>query len=73
MILYQGNKQAQYFGVNNIKLIKEQGETITKILQTELTNQVILKAVTDDYPPKKKLADREWCIARTCLIGTGEQ
>ena len=72
LALMKGDKQAQYMGLNNIKLIKEQGEQITKILQNELTNQIVLKAVTDDYPPKKKLGDREWCLNRSCLIGTDE-
>ena len=32
-----------------------------------LEQQVILNAIGEDYPPKKKLGEREWCKDRTCL------
>ncbi len=69
MILIIGVKEAQRMGLENITLIDKTNQQITQILETQNEILVVQQAQADDYPPKKKLADREWCKDRICLKG----
>jgi uncharacterized membrane-anchored protein YhcB (DUF1043 family) len=78
VILGMGVNQAQNMGVKNIDLIKTNTEDINDILvnqledsQTRIAQTYILQAMAEDYPPKMKIGEREWCLNRVCLKGLG--
>lgn len=70
VILSQGNKQAQYMGLQNADLNLTTSKQLTEVIKNQLEDTVIINGISEDYPPKKKLADREWCPNRSCLRGT---
>lgn len=65
-------EQAQYSGMNNVKLIKQSSDQILKLAQSDAINTIILNGIGEDYPPKMKLGERTWCLNRACLDGTGQ-
>lgn len=63
-----------YVNQNSLKRDTEMSQLIldseklqSSVLRQELENQVILQAMSEDYPPKKDLGDRVWCFNRSCL------
>lgn len=40
--------------------------------QDILAQEIITRAIADDYPLKMKLGDREWCKNRVCMKALGE-
>ena len=53
--------------LKNWEQITSLAEFDLKENEINLTNLVILRAIGEDYPSKKKLGEREWCKDRTCL------
>lgn len=46
--------------------------TVLALSKNELANTVILTALSEDYPPKQSLGDREWCKDFSCLPAIDE-
>jgi hypothetical protein len=70
-ILGQGVRQAEYMGVNNIKLIEKTNVDLGDNIKNTGSTLIILQAMAEDYPPKMKIGEREWCLNRVCLKGLG--
>ena len=67
LILAHGVNQAQDAVIKNAEFILEDKEDIVDLYGQSFSTGIILRAIADDYPPKKKLGEREWCLNRSCL------
>lgn len=54
--------------MSTLQLLKTNGESDVTTLKNVYENTSILKAVSEDYLPKKSLGDREWCLNFSCLL-----
>lgn len=54
--------------MSTLQLLKTNGESDVTTLKNVYENTSILKAISEDYLPKKSLGDREWCLNFSCLL-----
>lgn len=59
-ILYKTTSELRTSYMSLAEVVIQQNKLIEE-------HEIILTAISDDYPPKKALGDRDWCLGRTCL------
>jgi hypothetical protein len=67
LLLAKGINQAQDMALKNMEFILDGNKSVVDLYAQNLSTGIILRGMSDDYPPKMKLGERDWCLERSCL------